>query len=218
MYFKSDNLPLVAVAVYWSSLAVVMLSQALVCICEERDRRGQRATPFQRPDTGVSRAGTTTDKGASSTIRPTKIPKRPEIDCFRREKRLNESRKRKSQRLQGICMDTNRWEVEKLVSKRKIGRTVFYKVKWQGRPESSNSWERKDRIGRKFVAEFETKPTRDLYIRAIPLPYPYGRKPYWPPQYHTNFGRPIRPPWKVVDTQITELVLNSLRTRLPGRD
>ncbi|KAJ4157482.1 hypothetical protein NW754_009125 [Fusarium falciforme] len=54
------------------------------------------------------------------------------------------------------------FEVEKLVAKGRIGRRVWYKVKWKGYPESDNSWVKKKDIGTGATANYEAKP-------------PYGR-------------------------------------------
>jgi hypothetical protein len=48
-----------------------------------------------------------------------------------------------------------RFEVEKLVGKRRVGRTVQYLVKWLGYPDSENTWEKKRDIDPDPVAAFE---------------------------------------------------------------
>ncbi|KAL6354127.1 hypothetical protein LRP88_12461 [Fusarium phalaenopsidis] len=54
------------------------------------------------------------------------------------------------------------FEVESLVAKGRIGRRVWYKVKWKGYPESDNSWVKKKDIGIGAIANYEAK-------------HPYGR-------------------------------------------
>ena len=49
------------------------------------------------------------------------------------------------------------FEVESLVSKGRIGRRVWYKVKWKGYPESDNSWVKKKDIGTGATANYEAK-------------------------------------------------------------
>ncbi|KAF2471355.1 uncharacterized protein BDR25DRAFT_342626 [Lindgomyces ingoldianus] len=53
--------------------------------------------------------------------------------------------------------DDNRWTVEKLIEKRRIGRAVKYLVKWLGYPDSANSWEKKKDIDPDIVAAFEAE-------------------------------------------------------------
>ncbi len=56
-----------------------------------------------------------------------------------------------------VDSDDNQWAVEKVIEKRRIGRTVKYLVKWLGYPDSENSWERKKDIHPDIVAAFETE-------------------------------------------------------------
>ncbi|KAI8714908.1 Chromo domain-containing protein [Fusarium sp. LHS14.1] len=49
------------------------------------------------------------------------------------------------------------FEVESLVAKGRIGRRVWYKVKWKGYPESDNSWVKKRDIGTGATANYEAK-------------------------------------------------------------
>jgi hypothetical protein len=51
--------------------------------------------------------------------------------------------------------EDGQWKVEKLVEKRRIGRTVQYQVKWLGYPDSENTWEKKKDIDPGTVAAFE---------------------------------------------------------------
>ena len=113
-----------------------------------------------------------------------------------------------------IDPEDNQWEVERLVSKRRIGRVVWYMVKWRGYPASENTWEKKKDIHHKIVAAFEVKLPRERRGSIKPEAYPYGKRPGRPPEseaYRTRFGRPIYPTWKVVDAQMTERWLKSLR-------
>jgi hypothetical protein len=54
-----------------------------------------------------------------------------------------------------IDPEDNQWKVEKLVNKRRIGRTVQYLVKWLGYPNSENTWEKRKDIDSDTVAAFE---------------------------------------------------------------
>jgi hypothetical protein len=54
-----------------------------------------------------------------------------------------------------IDPEDSQWKVENLVEKQRIGRTVQYRVKWLGYPDSENSWEKKKDIGPETVAAFE---------------------------------------------------------------
>ncbi|KAJ4176397.1 hypothetical protein NW755_014438 [Fusarium falciforme] len=49
------------------------------------------------------------------------------------------------------------FEVESLVAKGRIGRRVWYKVRWKGYPESDNSWVKKKDIGTGATANYEAK-------------------------------------------------------------
>ncbi|RSL79978.1 hypothetical protein CEP52_017454 [Fusarium oligoseptatum] len=49
------------------------------------------------------------------------------------------------------------FEVESLVAKGRLGRRVWYKVKWKGYPESDNSWVKKKDIGTGATANYEAK-------------------------------------------------------------
>lgn len=49
------------------------------------------------------------------------------------------------------------FEVECLVAKGRIGRRVWYKVKWKGYPVSDNSWVKKKDIGIGAIANYETR-------------------------------------------------------------
>jgi hypothetical protein len=52
------------------------------------------------------------------------------------------------------------FEVERLVAKGRIGRRVWYKVKWKGYPESDNSWVKKKDIGTGATANYEANHPR----------------------------------------------------------
>ena|SRR5271155_5200774 len=54
-----------------------------------------------------------------------------------------------------IDPEDNQWKVEKLVNKRRIGRTVQYLVKWLGYPNSESTWEKRKDIDSDTVAAFE---------------------------------------------------------------
>jgi hypothetical protein len=54
-----------------------------------------------------------------------------------------------------IDPEDNQWKVEKLVNKRRIGRTVQYLVKWLGYPDSENTWEKRKDIDPDTVVAFE---------------------------------------------------------------
>jgi len=60
-----------------------------------------------------------------------------------------------------------------------------------------------------FRSSDDDTESRTGLLRWSTLPYPYGRKPSWPPRYYTIAGRPSHPSWKVIDSQITELILGS---------
>lgn len=49
------------------------------------------------------------------------------------------------------------FKVERLVAKGRIGRRVWYKVKWKGYPESDNSWVKKKDIGTGAIANYEAR-------------------------------------------------------------
>ncbi|KAM5349481.1 hypothetical protein ACJ41O_005986 [Fusarium nematophilum] len=53
--------------------------------------------------------------------------------------------------------EENEFEVESLVAKGRIGRRVWYKVKWKGYPETDNSWVRKKDIGTGAIANYESR-------------------------------------------------------------
>jgi hypothetical protein len=95
-----------------------------------------------------------------------------------------------------IDPEDNQWEVERLVSKRQIGRVVWYMVKWRGYPASENTWEKKKDIHHKIVAAFVIKLPRERRGSIKSEGYPYGKRPGRPPEseaYRTRFGRPHLP-------------------------
>lgn len=51
--------------------------------------------------------------------------------------------------------DDDQFEVERLIEKRRVGRSVQYLVKWRGYPDSKNTWEKKRDIHLGIVAAFE---------------------------------------------------------------
>ncbi|KAJ4176161.1 hypothetical protein NW767_015539 [Fusarium falciforme] len=59
-------------------------------------------------------------------------------------------------RLLPLDQEGTEFEVENLVAKGRIGRRVWYKVKWKGYPESDNSWVKKKDIGTGATANYET--------------------------------------------------------------
>ena len=54
--------------------------------------------------------------------------------------------------------ETDIYEVEAIVDKRKRGTLTEYEVKWEGWDASTNTWERKSRIHPALVAAYEGKP------------------------------------------------------------
>ncbi|KAF9773400.1 hypothetical protein IL306_008808 [Fusarium sp. DS 682] len=52
------------------------------------------------------------------------------------------------------------FEVERLVAKGRIGRRVWYKVKWKGYPASDNSWVKKKDVGVGAIANYEAWHTQ----------------------------------------------------------
>ncbi|RYP53371.1 hypothetical protein DL768_001616 [Monosporascus sp. mg162] len=54
------------------------------------------------------------------------------------------------------------FEVENLVAKGRIGRRIWYKVKWKGYPESDNSWVKKMDIGKGAIANYEATHPQNL--------------------------------------------------------
>ncbi|KAM5341395.1 hypothetical protein ACJ41O_014426 [Fusarium nematophilum] len=56
-----------------------------------------------------------------------------------------------------LDMEENEFEVESLVAKGRIGRRVWYKVKWKGYPEADNSWVKKKDIGTGAIANYESR-------------------------------------------------------------
>jgi hypothetical protein len=55
-----------------------------------------------------------------------------------------------------IDPEDNQYRVEKLVGKRRLERTFEYEVKWQGYPDSENTWEKRKDIDPDIVAAYET--------------------------------------------------------------
>lgn len=49
------------------------------------------------------------------------------------------------------------FDVEELVAKGRIGKRVWYKVKWKGYPESDNSWVKKKDIGTGAIGIYEAR-------------------------------------------------------------
>lgn len=59
-----------------------------------------------------------------------------------------------------IDLEDNQWEVEHITSKCRIGREVWYMIKWKGFSSSENAWQRKGDIHPELVANFEAKLRR----------------------------------------------------------
>jgi chromodomain-containing protein len=67
-----------------------------------------------------------------------------------------------------------KWEVERLVSKCRIGRVIGYKMKWRGYPASENTWEKRD-IHHEIVAALRlVKLPRERGSCVKSEAYPYG--------------------------------------------
>ncbi|EWZ28428.1 hypothetical protein FOZG_17913 [Fusarium oxysporum Fo47] len=49
------------------------------------------------------------------------------------------------------------FETKNLVAKGRIGRRVWYRVKWKGYPESENSWVKKKDVGMGVIADYEAR-------------------------------------------------------------
>lgn len=218
---RCHALPFVVVAMYWSSLAVSLLGQTLGRRWQEGDRRLQQITPVQEPNIQPTGPCVAVNK----VTRRSNIPTRARKHFLKTDNDLTSEglggQLNNKKRLDSDCpcpmgMTINQREVETVVSKRIIGTTVFYKVKWRDRPESHNTWERKTNIDWKLIPRSGTKLLREPDAEAISSPYPYGRKPDWPSEHHTRFGRPVRPSWKLIDRQITKLLTSSFKERFAG--
>lgn len=59
----------------------------------------------------------------------------------------------------GLASDQSgdEFEVEDLIAKGRIGRRIWYKVKWKGYPESDNSWVKKKDVGTGAIKAYEIK-------------------------------------------------------------
>ena len=102
-----------------------------------------------------------------------------------------------------IDPDDNQWEVEKLVSKRRIGTKLLYLVKWKGYPAGESSWQEKVDIHPELVKDYEARHRRRRHSHLKPRAYPHGilpGRPISPGIYITRFGRSSYPTWKISDT------------------
>jgi len=73
---------------------------------------------------------------------------------------MNSNGESNSDRPLTLDQDDKEYEVDDLVAKGRIGRRIWYKVKWKGYSESDNSWEKKKDIGMGAVADYEAKHPR----------------------------------------------------------
>jgi hypothetical protein len=66
-----------------------------------------------------------------------------------------------SERSLALDQDSIEFEVEDLVAKGRIGRRIWYKVKWKGYPESDNSWVKKKDVGLGSIADYKARHPRN---------------------------------------------------------
>lgn len=59
-----------------------------------------------------------------------------------------------------IDMEDDQWEVERIESKCRVGRQLWYLIKWKGFSPSENSWQKKENIHPELVADFESRLRR----------------------------------------------------------
>jgi len=201
---------------HWSALAAIVFGQVLVHIWVERVKCSRRLTrPAMRhgeeQNTKIS-ANIDAQGRAVQPIR-TQSDARTMVLDHTVDSTLELSGP-SCDRPPAIDPEDNQWEVERLVSKRRIGRVVWYMVKWRGYPASENTWKKKKDNHHKIVAACEVKLPRARRGSIKSEAYPYGKRPGRPPKseaYLTRFGRSIYPTWKAVDAQMTERWLKSLR-------
>lgn len=216
MNSRCDNFPVVVVAMYWSTLAFSLLGHALgrrwqeqkVTLSQERapqepETHAEEDPVVDQEDTAMasnadwSQQRTTAISDEASGLQQKRVAK----SYFMTHSQNNNS--------------TNP-DIERIVAKRRVGSVDFFKVKYLNCPESCNAWVRKPKITRRVLSQFETKVDKQSNALALSMPYPYGSKPDWPPIYHTRFGRPVRPSWKVIDGFLTEGLLQRSHGKVKG--
>lgn len=59
-----------------------------------------------------------------------------------------------------VDTEDHQWEVECIESKCRVGRRLWYLIKWKGYPPYENTWQKKEDIHADLVANFEAKLRR----------------------------------------------------------
>ena len=118
--------------------------------------------------------------------------------------------------------EDNQWEVEKLVSKRRIRRTVWYLVKWKGYSAGENSWQERMDIHPQLVNDYEARHRRRRHNRINSGSYLHGKLPGRSLDsgiYITRFRRRSYPSWKVLGTfAAARRPSRACGIRMPNRD
>jgi hypothetical protein len=71
-----------------------------------------------------------------------------------------------------VDSEDDKWEVEHIASKCRMGRQVWYMLKWKGFPSSENTWQRKGDIHPELIATFEARLRR--WRRRYQISEPVG--------------------------------------------
>lgn len=206
-----NSFPVMAVAMYWSTLGVTLLGRALGRRWQERKSLRNHEEDSEESYNQLAEPMVVVERPAATANNANRTRKRPMI-----MKEGTNTLRRKS--VENPLVDhpsrdatLRKRAIERIVAKRTVGSADFYKVKYLDCPESCNTWLRKPKIARRIIKKFEDEFLRHLDAPAISLPYPYGSKPDWPPIYQTRFGRSVYPTWKVVDGLMTERLLGWLK-------
>lgn len=201
MDLRTTNFPIVILAVFWSGLIAVVLSQTIVRRREEQ----QRSHPWHStpPTTaGVEGIECPDDVGTldvdATVSHSVQISRREQLyNRAKREMKRAETRSRhktrSSKRERALPAPAHMSSQRRRNRRYKRGQPVHC----LGQISNSN-------------------PCIDL-PQSLMFHYPYGRKPSWPPLYYTRFGRPSQPSWKLIDTEVTDLLLGRLKARLRQR-
>jgi len=95
------------------------------------------------------------DEGLNSNRNPWGVMLRHTLRHTEQRKSFDSAEALAYDRPPAIDPEDSKWKVEKLVKKRRIGRTVQYLVKWLGYPDSEKTWEKRKDIDPETVAAFE---------------------------------------------------------------
>lgn len=182
MQSSLHHLSWLAVAAYCSSFTVGLLGQRL-----SRGGRSQRQTIFHEsenhPICGES-ASYTREYSSGSTC----SPGTPNSAAQKPDNLPASVRQRRPQHV-----NASQRKVRAGAARRKARKQGS-----RGRPPARGSSCKASPLSRRAMKAL---------LRGSILAYPYGKRPDWPVLYHTQSGRPVRLTRKLIDTKLTQVLL-----------